>query len=653
MCIGALCFQLLEQPAELEERIRIKDEILTILRENECISFAHFERLLAEISNAPSIRLVQLIYEESSHLRRQIADLSSNEGQEGLNDGPLAPASSVGSRFFDTTPTGDHGKGTNRSMHSTDSGSHLDNTISLQTYDIASAWDFDKALFFCATVVTTIGYGRLAPKTQSGKVFCIVFGCVGIPFTIFLSSALVSACIPWLLRWRECMVQSPLFRALSTASQKKMSFSFTPGFRSASVPNRPTFQSIPESPQKQTICQRRPGLNKIPCTASRVGEGMVNLSFDEREDSRHLVVYGKELHQRRLIHRQSKSLSSLHHPPPAQMTHSAAGGLLQRSSSSTFTCGFTVGPEVCTAVAATADLEPPSSLATSALVEEDFQKEEVEREIVETGVKACFQRPPANVIDNSPELKARFQRCPKSMSSSCSFSSIHASEKVGLFNGTVRRPRSYNSLSPTRRIAEAPLERLKSDPANSTGEQHEHRIETLVLLRDDSTEQPGLTDELRAIRRSTSSRIRLLHFIFVTAAVTVLAIFLPAYIFQNVESGWSYIDAVYFCFISLTTIGLGDLVPSVQSWDGSVAPTLVHSIYHCVVILYLLCGTVALMIIVRVYGELLEWESRTAHSQNREARSHYRLAVAKASMQGGISEAEEATAFRLDPESPR
>ncbi|VDN39089.1 unnamed protein product [Dibothriocephalus latus] len=106
----------------------------------------------------------------------------------------------------------------------------------------------------------------------------------------------------------------------------------------------------------------------------------------------------------------------------------------------------------------------------------------------------------------------------------------------------------------------------------------------ITLLRDGSIEQPGLTDEFRAIRRSTSSRIRLLHFIIVTLAVTVLAIFLPAYIFMNVEPGWSYIDAVYFCFVSLTTIGLGDLVPSSQSWDGSMAPTVVQSIYHCVVI---------------------------------------------------------------------
>ena len=40
----------------------------------------------------------------------------------------------------------------------------------------------------------------------------------------------------------------------------------------------------------------------------------------------------------------------------------------------------------------------------------------------------------------------------------------------------------------------------------------------------------------------------------------VFFVFVPATLLCAVE-GWSYFDAVYFCFITLTTIGFGDFVP--------------------------------------------------------------------------------------------
>ncbi|KAI4531230.1 hypothetical protein MG293_019088 [Ovis ammon polii] len=47
-----------------------------------------------------------------------------------------------------------------------------------------SNWDFGSSFFFAGTVVTTIGYGNLAPSTEAGQVFCVFYALVGIPLNV-------------------------------------------------------------------------------------------------------------------------------------------------------------------------------------------------------------------------------------------------------------------------------------------------------------------------------------------------------------------------------------------------------------------------------------------------------------------------------------
>ncbi|XP_030009744.1 potassium channel subfamily K member 4 [Sphaeramia orbicularis] len=51
-----------------------------------------------------------------------------------------------------------------------------------------SQWDLASAFFFSGTVITTIGFGNISPKTYGGQLFCIFYALVGIPlFGILLA----------------------------------------------------------------------------------------------------------------------------------------------------------------------------------------------------------------------------------------------------------------------------------------------------------------------------------------------------------------------------------------------------------------------------------------------------------------------------------
>uniref|UniRef100_UPI0037E88EE9 potassium channel subfamily K member 5-like isoform X2 n=1 Tax=Semicossyphus pulcher TaxID=241346 RepID=UPI0037E88EE9 len=55
-----------------------------------------------------------------------------------------------------------------------------------------NTWDWVNSVIFASTIVTTIGFGNVAPKTKGGRLFCILYGLCGIPLCLVWISELGS-----------------------------------------------------------------------------------------------------------------------------------------------------------------------------------------------------------------------------------------------------------------------------------------------------------------------------------------------------------------------------------------------------------------------------------------------------------------------------
>ncbi|XP_013861263.1 potassium channel subfamily K member 10 [Austrofundulus limnaeus] len=60
--------------------------------------------------------------------------------------------------------------------------------VSNVSANLTSRWDMGSAFFFCGTIITTIGFGNLSPRTWFGQLFCVCYALFGIPmFGILLA----------------------------------------------------------------------------------------------------------------------------------------------------------------------------------------------------------------------------------------------------------------------------------------------------------------------------------------------------------------------------------------------------------------------------------------------------------------------------------
>jgi len=62
-------------------------------------------------------------------------------------------------------------------------------------------WSLTDSVLFCFTVITTIGYGNVAPRTTEGRLFVIFYGLIGVPFTMLVIANLGKFLAELLRRW--------------------------------------------------------------------------------------------------------------------------------------------------------------------------------------------------------------------------------------------------------------------------------------------------------------------------------------------------------------------------------------------------------------------------------------------------------------------
>ncbi|XP_068610650.1 potassium channel subfamily K member 1-like [Brachionichthys hirsutus] len=91
------------------------------------------------------------------------------------------------------------------------------------------------------------------------------------------------------------------------------------------------------------------------------------------------------------------------------------------------------------------------------------------------------------------------------------------------------------------------------------------------------------------------------HAVSLAAVVFLLFLVVPAGIFTSLEKDWNFVESLYFCFISLTTIGLGDYVPgATHSRKNNPHPHL----YRLAVTVYLILGLVCVLVVLETCCEL-------------------------------------------------
>lgn len=99
------------------------------------------------------------------------------------------------------------------------------------------------------------------------------------------------------------------------------------------------------------------------------------------------------------------------------------------------------------------------------------------------------------------------------------------------------------------------------------------------------------------------------HFLLLLLTVVLCFFVVPAAIFSTLEVSWSFLDGFYFSFISLSTIGLGDLVP------GNAPGQKYRALYQVSVMVYLFLGLMMMYLLLHTLHKMADQHGLTTFLQ--------------------------------------
>merc|ERR1719323_2438159 len=383
-------------------------------------------------------------------------------------------------------------------------------------------WTFTGALFYSITVITTIGYGHIAPKTAVAKVVTIFYAIIGIPLTVLCWSNIGDAMANAFrfTYWR-------IFCYLCTKKPKKKRRQRTISRHSrGGMSVRQRGRSIRRS---QRASQRSDDTFKSDSDTLSYSISDPDRFFDDGEDRAAARLSRKSNHVSPAISASAPATAA--NPPPPPPPHEIDFDELSAMD----VPAVNTDPQVTVST-------PPSPQTP-------------EKASIDKKVSSAASRIMARAAGQWREAAGFKRDSQKSGKSNTSAGSDSIPSSSTAFNRGDSVRQSYHLR--VNRVPPPEDEWMRRDAeANAAA--------AFYYYQQQSADEYVLTDDEDLTEDYSQRNVP----IWLALSLVIAYIVGGAFIFQEWE-GWSLLDSSYFCFITLTTIGFGDLVPNQQSLDGN------------------------------------------------------------------------------------